>query len=49
MKDIKLCPLWGGEPRNAVKCLQDMCAFWMNGECAIVKIAKAVDREDDED
>lgn len=45
MNERKFCPLWGNEPRDAVRCLKDLCAFWVDGECAIVKIAKAVSRE----
>ena len=48
MNATKFCPLWENEVRNAVKCLKESCTFWVDGECAIVKIAKAVTRDNED-
>lgn len=44
----KVCPFRWGEPAgNSIKCVLGMCTFWVDGECAIVKLAKAVSKEEE--
>lgn len=39
----KLCPFrFGGSPGSSANCVRGHCAFWNDGECAVVKIAKYV-------
>jgi len=52
-KEIKLCPLkpWvtaGGAMLSEVfcKCLEEQCAWWFQGECSIVIIARSLERND---
>lgn len=49
--ETKLCPLkpWvtaGGAMLSEIfcKCLEEQCAWWVEGECAIVIIAKSLER-----
>ena len=49
MFSVKLCPIrWVRAEGAAAHCIKSSCAFWVNGECAIVKIAKAVSEKKDD-
>lgn len=46
----KICPLrFNNSAGNMTTCIAGNCALWVNGECAIAKIAKAVKSEKDND
>ena len=47
---MKQCPIrWIKAEGMAARCIKDSCTFWVNGECAIVAIAKAITEDDDDD
>jgi len=46
----KICPFrFNNSVGNMTTCVGSHCTMWVNGECAIVKIAKAVKSEKDDD
>lgn len=46
----KICPFrFNNLAGNMTICVGSQCTMWVNGECAIVKIAKAVESEDDDE
>ena len=49
MFTVKLCPIrWGKAEGSSAHCIKGTCAFWVDGACAIVKIAKFVSENDDD-
>lgn len=47
---MKTCPIrWVRADGAAARCMKNSCTFWVDGECAIVRIAKAVSEDIEED